>query len=229
MEIKVPGRLLMSKINAIYGTGGFAREVMPILKEQCPNEENIFIVHKKYMQTENSINGCPLMSYEDFIKISSRDKNVTIAISDTAIRAKVSDQVDNDHIKQKNIISKTSITMDNVSISDGVIICPFVTLTSNIKIGKNFHANIYSYVAHDCLIGENVTFAPSVKCNGNVIIEDNVFIGTGAIIKQGKKDNPLVIGANSIISAGSFVTKNVSKSTTVFGNPAKILSKSSLK
>tara|TARA_B100000683_G_C12491236_1_gene554619 strand:- start:864 stop:1553 length:690 start_codon:yes stop_codon:yes gene_type:complete len=229
MEIKVPGRLLMSKINAIYGTGGFAREVMPILKEQCPNEENIFIVHKKYMQNENSINGCPLMSYEDFIKISSRDKNVTIAISDTAIRAKVSDQVDNDHIKQKNIISKTSITMDNVSISDGVIICPFVTLTSNIKIGKNFHANIYSYVAHDCLIGENVTFAPSVKCNGNVIIEDNVFIGTGAIIKQGKKDNPLVIGANSIISAGSFVTKNVSKSTTVFGNPAKILSKSSLK
>tara|TARA_B100000609_G_C17032454_1_gene339477 strand:- start:372 stop:731 length:360 start_codon:yes stop_codon:yes gene_type:complete len=119
--------------------------------------------------------------------------------------------------------------MDNVSISDGVIICPFVTLTSNIRIGKNFHANIYSYVAHDCLIGENVTFAPSVKCNGNVIIEDNVFIGTGAIIKQGKKDNPLVIGANSIISAGSFVTKNVSKSTTVFGNPAKILSKSSLK
>ena len=229
MEIKVPGRLLMSKINAIYGTGGFAREVMPILKEQCPNEENIFIVHKKYMQNENSINGCPLMSYEDFIKISSRDKNVTIAISDTAIRAKVSDQVDNDHIKQKNIISKTSITMDNVSISDGVIICPFVTLTSNIKIGKNFHANIYSYVAHDCLIGENVTFAPSVKCNGNVIIEDNVFIGTGAIIKQGKKDNPLVIGANSIISAGSFVTKNVSKSTTVFGNPAKILTKSSLK
>ena len=229
MEIKVPGRLLMSKINAIYGTGGFAREVMPILKEQCPNEENIFIIHKKYMQNENSINGCPLMSYEDFIKISSRDKNVTIAISDTAIRAKVSDQVDNDHIKQKNIISKTSITMDNVSISDGVIICPFVTLTSNIKIGKNFHANIYSYVAHDCLIGENVTFAPSVKCNGNVIIEDNVFIGTGAIIKQGKKDNPLVIGANSIISAGSFVTKNVSKSTTVFGNPAKILSKSSLK
>lgn len=229
MEIKVPGRLLMSKINAIYGTGGFAREVMPILKEQCPNEENIFIVHKKYMQNENSINGCPLMSYEDFIKISSRDKNVTIAISDTAIRAKVSDQVDNDHIKQKNIISKTSITMDNVSISDGVIICPFVTLTSNIRIGKNFHANIYSYVAHDCLIGENVTFAPSVKCNGNVIIEDNVFIGTGAIIKQGKKDNPLVIGANSIISAGSFVTKNVSKSTTVFGNPAKILSKSSLK
>ena len=229
MEIKASGRILMSKINAIYGTGGFAREVMPILREQCPNDENIFIVHKKYMHTQNSINGYPLMSYEDFVKISSKDKNVTIAISDTAIRSKVSNQIDNSHIKQQSILSKTSLIMDNVSISDGVIICPFVTLTSNISIGKNFHANIYSYVAHDCIIGENVTFAPSVKCNGNVIIEDNVFIGTGAIIKQGKKDNPIVIGANSIISAGSFVTRNVSKSTTVFGNPARVLSKSTLK
>jgi acetyltransferase-like isoleucine patch superfamily enzyme len=119
--------------------------------------------------------------------------------------------------------------MDNVEISNGAIICPFVTLTSNIRIGQNFHANLYSYVAHDCIVGNNVTFAPSVKCNGNVIIEDNVFIGTGAIIKQGKKDNPIVIGTNSIISSGSFVTKNVSESTTVFGNPAKVLSKSSLK
>ena len=55
------------------------------------------------------------------------------------------------------------------------------------------------------------------------------FLRTRAIIKQGKKDNPIVIGTNSIISSGSFVTKNVSESTTVFGNPAKVLSKSSLK
>ena len=94
--------------------------------------------------------------------------------------------------------------MDEVSISNGAIICPFVTLTSNITIGKNFHANIYSYIAHDCIVGDNVTFAPSVKCNGNVIIKDNVYIGTGAIIKQGKENNPIILGANSVISAGSF-------------------------
>ena len=32
--------------------------------------------------------------------------------------------------------------MDNVEISNGAIICPFVTLTSNIRIGQNFHANL---------------------------------------------------------------------------------------
>jgi len=219
----------MSRINAIYGTGGFAREVIPILNEQYPNDDNIFVVHKEYLTSEKSINGYPVMSYEDFIDISSKEKSITVAISDALIRSRVSTVINQDGIRQSSIISNKSVMMDEVSISNGAIICPFVTLTSNIRVGQNFHANIYSYVAHDCIIGDNVTFAPSVKCNGNVIIEDNVYIGTGAIIKQGKSNNPIILGANSIISAGSFVTRNVQESTTVYGNPAKILSKSSIK
>ena len=62
----------MSRINAIYGTGGFAREVIPILNEQYPNDDNIFVVHKEYLTSEKSINGYPVMSYEDFIDISSK-------------------------------------------------------------------------------------------------------------------------------------------------------------
>jgi len=219
----------MSRINAIYGTGGFAREVIPILNEQHPNDDNIFVVHKEYLSSEKSINGYSVMSYEDFIDIPSKEKSITVAISDALIRSRVSTVINQDGIRQSSIISNKSVIMDEVMISNGTIICPFVTITSNIRIGQNFHANIYSYVAHDCIIGDNVTFAPSVKCNGNVIIEDNVYIGTGAIIKQGKSNNPIILGANSIISAGSFVTRNVQESTTVYGNPAKILSKSSIK
>ena len=84
--------------------------------------------------------------------------------------------------------------MDDVQIGVGAILCPFVTLTSNIRIGQHFHANLYSYVEHDCIIGDYVTFAPAVKCNGNIVIEDHAYIGTGAIIKQGKPGQPLVIG-----------------------------------
>jgi acetyltransferase-like isoleucine patch superfamily enzyme len=119
--------------------------------------------------------------------------------------------------------------MDNVTIGEGSILCPYVTITSDVVIGRHFQANLYSYVAHDCQIGNFVTFAPCVKCNGNVIIEDNVYIGTGAIIKQGTINNPLIIGKNSVIGAGSFVTKNVDPNTTVVGNPAKVLSKANIK
>lgn len=87
-----------------------------------------------------------------------------------------------------------AVVLDAVEIGAGAVLCPFVTLTSNIRIGKHFHANIYAYVAHDCVIGDYVTFAPGAKCNGNVVIEDHAYVGTGAVLKQGKPGAPLVIG-----------------------------------
>ena len=121
------------------------------------------------------------------------------------------------------------VVYDNVKIDDGATLCSFVTLTSDITIGKSFHANLYSYVAHDCIIGDYVTFAPAVKCNGHVEIGNHVYIGTGAIIKEGKHNKPIKIGDGATVSAGAFVTKNVPAGMTVFGNPAIELTKANLK
>ena len=107
----------------------------------------------------------------------------------------------------------------------GAILCPFVTLTSNIQIGRHFHANLYSYVEHDCVIGDFVTFAPGVHCNGNVVIEDGAYIGAGAVIKQGLPGKPLVIGAGAVVGMGAVVTKSVPSGATVVGNPASRLNK----
>ncbi|WP_372384724.1 DapH/DapD/GlmU-related protein [Vibrio sp. BS-M-Sm-2] len=49
-----------------------------------------------------------------------------------------------------------------------------------------------------------------------VIIEDNVWIGEGAVILPGVK-----IGRNSVIGANSVVTKSVNENTIVAGNPAR--------
>ncbi|HDX7809271.1 TPA: acetyltransferase, partial [Escherichia coli] len=126
-------------------------------------------------------------------------------------------------IKPISIYSQNSVIMDDVLIGDGAILSPFTCITSNVRIGKSFHANLYSYIAHDCVIGDYVTLAPGVKCNGNVIIEDHAYVGTGAIIRPGTKTKPLVIGSHSIIGMGAVVTKTVPSGKTVFGNPAKIL------
>jgi len=110
-------------------------------------------------------------------------------------------------------------------MDEGAVLSPFVTLTSNIRIGRHFHANLYSYVAHDCIIGDFVTFAPRVMCNGNVHIEDHAYIGTGAIIKQGRPGQPLVIGRGAVVGMGAVVTRDVPAGATVVGNPARPLTK----
>jgi acetyltransferase-like isoleucine patch superfamily enzyme len=113
------------------------------------------------------------------------------------------------------------MSLESNKIGEGAIFNPFSMVTSNAKIGRHFHCNIYSYVAHDCVVGDFVTFAPSVQCNGNVIIEDHAYIGTGAIIKQGTPERPIVLGRGAIIGAGAVVTKSVPPGKTFIGNPAR--------
>ena len=103
----------------------------------------------------------------------------------------------------------------------GAIFCDYTIVTSDVSIGSYFHCNIYSYVAHDCVIGDFVTFAPAVKCNGNVRIEDDVYVGTGAIIRPGRAGKSLTIGRGAVIGMGAVVTKDVAPGETVVGNPAR--------
>jgi len=53
-----------------------------------------------------------------------------------------------------------------------------------------------------------------------VILEQNVWIGTNALVCKG-----VTIGKNSIVGAGAVITKNVPANVIVAGNPAKIVKK----
>ena len=146
-----------------------------------------------------------------------------IAIANGAVRSRLATQCLVNKVSFFEVRASNVVEMDTVDIGVGAVLCPFVTLTSNIHIGKHFHANLYSYVEHDCVIGDFVTFAPGVHCNGNVHIEDHAYIGTGAILRQGKPGEPLIIGRGAVVGMGAVVTKNVAAGTTVVGNPARVL------
>ena len=218
---------MKKNIYAVYGASGFGKEVLPLLRNHVIQNEDIYFIDDA--NTLDTLNGYKVLSLNEFLLIDADDYYVTIAIANSQIREKLTIKCLEKNIHIFDIRADNIVVLDEVSIGKGSILCPFVTLTSNIKIGKSFHANIYSYVAHDCVIGDYVTFAPGVKCNGNIVIEDHAYIGTGAIIKQGKPNRPLIIGENAIVGAGAVVTKNVPAGITVFGNPAIELTKENLK
>ncbi|MFN0297897.1 acetyltransferase [Acinetobacter albensis] len=209
----------------IYGASGFGKEVMPLVREQYPHLSKEQFVFIDDGQAGTFLNLYPVLSYSNFLANPSSEKAVTIAIANSKVREKLVARLEQDNVKNIDVKASNVVILDEVQMGEGSLLCPFTCLTSNIKIGKFFHANIYSYVAHDCVIGDYVTFAPGVKCNGNIHIEDHVYIGTGAVIKQGTPEKPLVIGKGAIVGMGAVVTKSVAAGTTVVGNPARILEK----
>lgn len=217
----------MTKLFAIYGASGCGRSLMPVARQQLTREKSMFeIVFIDDALIEfDVVNGHRAMNYSAFLNESASEKYVQIAIANSRVRQKIANRLELDGIQLWSICADNVILMDEVKIAEGSALSPFVTITSNIKIGKCFHANLYSYVEHDCVIGDFVTFAPGVKCNGNIHIHDHAYIGTGAMIKQGTPDQPLVIGKGAIIGMGAVVTKSVPAGVTVVGNPARIVTK----
>ena len=108
----------------------------------------------------------------------------------------------------------------------------------HVRLGNYVYANFNLTLVDDGYIdiGDNVMFAPNVtvitathpvlpalrekglQFNVDVKICNNVWIGAGAIIMPG-----ITVGENSVVGAGSVVTKDVPPNTVVVGNPARVL------
>ncbi len=213
---------------AIFGASGFGREVMPVARQQLQTDliqSGVDLVFVDDHPPAAQVNGQRLLTYAQWMAEPASRRHVCIAIANSQIRQRLAMQCAADGLEFFEVRAPNVVQMDEVQLGQGAILSPFVTLTSNIRIGQHFHANLYSYVEHDCVIGDFVTFAPGVKCNGNVVIEDHAYIGTGAVIKQGLPGTPLVIGRGAVVGMGAVVTKSVPAGSTVVGNPARPMNK----
>ena len=215
----------MTKLYAIYGASGCGRSLMPVARQQLARQHDaseIVFIDDAFAR-QSAVNGRRAMNYSAFKAEPAAEKAVLIAVANSRVREKLAHQLALDGIQLWSVQADNCVIMDEAQIAAGAALSPFVTIASNIKIGKCFHANLYSYVEHDCVIGDFVTFAPGVKCNGNIHIEDHAYIGAGAMIKQGMPDQPLVIGRGAIVGMGAVVTRSVPAGAVVVGNPARII------
>lgn len=211
----------------VYGCGGCGRDIMPVLRQQLAHiatpHELVFIDDGQ--TAPDFVNGQRVLSWTEFLAEPAADRKATLAIANSVVRERLAAECAQAGVGFVTVRAANALVLDAVEMAEGASLAPFVTINSNIRIGRQFHANMYSYVAHDCVIGDFVTFAPSVKCNGNVVIEDHAYIGTGAILRQGKPGAPLVIGRGAVVGMGAVVTKSVAPGVTVVGNPARPLQK----
>jgi sugar O-acyltransferase (sialic acid O-acetyltransferase NeuD family) len=216
---------MSSRLYGLYGASGFGEEIMYWFARQLERSgDTSRVVYIDDGSEKSVVNGFEVLKYQAFIAQPEIEKFVSIAIANSVVREKLDQMLQRDGVRQIPVCGDYSFVR-GATLAEGSILSAYVDITANVRIGRCFHANTYSYVGHDCVIGDYVTFAPRVSCNGNVHIEDHAYIGTGAILKQGTPDKPLVIGRGAVVGMGAVVTKSVPAGVTVVGNPARPLVK----
>lgn len=213
----------MRALLGVYGTGGCGRGIMPFARTAFqrvagPAGRVVFVDDEPNAAI---VNGHEVVDLQGFLRAPAIERFACVAVADPRTRARIWARCEASGLTPFSAVSESAVLMDDVHMRPGGVISPFVTLASNVHIGCHFHANLYSYVEHDCVIGDFVTFAPGAKCNGNVVIKDFAYIGSGAIIRQGVPGAPVVIGEGAVIGMGAVVLHSVPPGAVVVGNPGR--------
>jgi acetyltransferase-like isoleucine patch superfamily enzyme len=136
----------------------------------------------------------------------------------------------------QNVTIVSPVNLYGCSIGDDVFIGPFVEIQKNVRIGNRTRIQSHSFICElvdvgdDCFVGHGVMFVNDLFSNGgpargdkslwkSTNIGNRVSIGSNATIL------PVTICDDTVIGAGSVVTKNITKAGVYAGNPARLLAK----
>lgn len=205
---------------AIYGAGGFGREVACLLRR----------INSEVGQQWNLIgffdDGTPVGSKNEYGEVlgnintlNTWDKplSVVFAIGSPKAVSMLHSKITNININYPNIIAPDTLFLDkeNVRMGIGNVFCSRCLVSCNIEIGNFNTFNGYITLGHDAVIGNYNSIMPAVKISGGVRIGEGNFIGVNSVILQYKS-----IGNDTTIGAGAVVLRNTKDGNTYVGNPA---------
>lgn len=134
----------------------------------------------------------------------------------------------NVHLGQDIIIWNYVVIGDSTKIGDGTHIGSFCDIGKNVVIGRNCKIQAHVTISNACELGDNVFIGPNSsllndkfphsRCLTPTVIGNNVVIGGCVTLLPN-----VTVNENSVIAAGSVVTKDVPPETVVKGIPAKLM------
>ena len=199
---------------AIYGAGGFGREVACLInlinkETQRWNLIGFFDDDPNLKGTRNEYG--EVLGGKDVLNKWERPLDVAIAIGTPTVLKKVAEGILNPLVDFPTLIAPTALFLDkdNVRIGKGNIICSSCLISCNVLNG-------FVPVGHDTEIGNYNVVMPSVNISGGVKMGDENFLGVQSVVLQYVRIGNLVrLGANSVLM------RNAKDNLLYMGNPAK--------
>ena len=213
---------------AVYGAGGFGREVAWLAQSAVIGGEGVEVVC--FIDDDEAVCGAILNDLEVLPLSQAKEKYpgacVVSGIGVPKMRELTMGKARATGFGFAKLIHPRTEMSKLIEIGEGTVICAGNILTTNIILGKHVQINLDCTVGHDVVMGDYATLAPGVHVSGYVHIGKRAYIGTGAVIINGTQVQPLIIGDDAIVGAGACVTKSIPAGQTWGGVPARPLHKS---
>lgn len=211
------------KQKEIYALGvGHNTPVFIDLALDC-GYEVVGLYHYNSDRTGEKDHGYEILgSFEDlFSKKSLQGQNFLLTMGDSKIRAELSKRIMDKGGFVPTLIHPTSVISKFAKVSDvGVYISAFSFVQADSSVGENTVILSHVNISHTTHIGKGCFIAGGAIIGAYTNMEDNVFIGQGALSISGKV---ATIGQGAYVGARSLLTKNVPANTVVAGIPAKVI------
>jgi sugar O-acyltransferase (sialic acid O-acetyltransferase NeuD family) len=190
---------------ALFGYGGHAREVAAQI-----NEPVEFFVDDEYSNEYTK----PISSFDPEKYL------IMVAVADPKERKRIVQTLPNE-TKYFTFIHPTVLMMgEDIEIGEGSFIGAYSILTTNIRIGKHGILNRGNQIGHDCIIGDYFSAMPGAIVSGNVILGEEVYMGTNSSIKE-----KIQVSSNVTIGSNATVIKKIITGGKYVGVPAKFKKK----
>ncbi len=204
----------------IVSAGKFAREVyswvLDCIQAGAPWEFKGFLDNRPNALDDFPCSAGVISTVEEYVP-QSNDRFVC-AIGEACPRKNYVAQLKSKGAQFASVIHPTVVIGQNVKLGEGVILAPYSILTAALEVGNFVNIGVFCCCSHHNRIGDWCQISGHCSIPGNVVLEEGVFVGCGAVFVPG-----IHVGAWAYVGAGSVVVRRIKARTKVFGNPAVVI------
>lgn len=190
----------------IYGASGHGKVVADIIRS---------LDHTLAGWIDDKVSEDTLL-WEQFCSLHPQG-TIALGIGGNNARGLVAKKITDAGYFLATLIHPSAVISDSAVIKEGSVVMPLAIINADTLVGEGCIINSGAVVEHDCILENYVHISPNAALAGGVHIKNNTHVGIGSTIIQN-----LTIGANTIIAAGSVVTKDVSDHVLAAGVPALV-------
>jgi sugar O-acyltransferase (sialic acid O-acetyltransferase NeuD family) len=191
----------------VIGAGLGATQVVDILGE-TPEQAAVAVVDDNPDFWGRTVAGLPVVGGSDRIAAlwEARAYDAAVISISTSVdaRARLRQLCRAAGVRLANVVDPRAKIASGVSMGSGNVICAFVQLGTETRIGDNNFLSAFNSFDHHNVLGSDISTGPGCMTSGEVRIEDRARLGTGIFVEP-----KLTIGEGAVVASGAIIVRSV--------------------